>query len=145
MRFAREVAAARAVGGAFTAPLIDADPDAQRPWLVTTYLPGHSLQATVDRYGPLPPASVRSLAAGLAEALVGIHRAGVVHRDLKPSNVLLTPDGARVIDFGIARAADSRHGDPDRHRPRLTRLPPPNRHSAPAAGRPATCSPSAAC
>ncbi|MDL4776546.1 MULTISPECIES: serine/threonine-protein kinase [Thermomonosporaceae] len=107
VRFAREVAAARAVGGAFTAPLIDADPDAQRPWLVTTYLPGHSLQATVDRYGPLPPASVRSLAAGLAEALVGIHRAGVVHRDLKPSNVLLTPDGARVIDFGIARAADA--------------------------------------
>ncbi|WP_051712736.1 serine/threonine-protein kinase [Spirillospora albida] len=106
-RFAREVAAARAVGGAFTAPLIDADADAHRPWLVTAYLPGRSLTEAVAAHGPLPPPSVRALGAGLAEALTGIHRAGVVHRDLKPSNVLLTPDGARVIDFGIARAADA--------------------------------------
>jgi outer membrane protein assembly factor BamB len=105
-RFAHEVAAARAVSGAFTAPVIDADPDAPSPWLVTTYLPGYSLREVVERSGPLPPWSVRSLGAGLAEALIGIHRAGVLHRDLKPSNVLLTPDGPRVIDFGIARAAE---------------------------------------
>lgn len=105
-RFAREIAAARAVSGAFTAPVIDADADAPAPWLVTTYLPGHSLQRIVDGSGPLPPWSVSTLGAGLAEALVAIHRAGVVHRDLKPSNVLLTPDGPRVIDFGVARAAE---------------------------------------
>jgi outer membrane protein assembly factor BamB len=105
-RFAREVAAARAVSGAFTAPVIDADPGGPMPWLVTAYLPGYSLQRVVEASGPLPPWSVATLGAGLAEALVGIHRAGVVHRDLKPSNVLLTPDGPRVIDFGVARAAE---------------------------------------
>jgi outer membrane protein assembly factor BamB len=105
-RFAREVAAARAVSGVFTAPVIDADPDGPTPWLVTAYLPGYSLQRVVEGSGPLPSWSVSTLGAGLAEALVGIHRAGVVHRDLKPSNVLLTPDGPRVIDFGVARAAE---------------------------------------
>jgi outer membrane protein assembly factor BamB len=105
-RFAREVATARAVSGAFTAPVIDADTDAPSPWLVTAYLPGYSLQQVVEGGGPLPVWSVSALGAGLAEALTSIHRAGVVHRDLKPSNVLLTPDGPRVIDFGIARAAE---------------------------------------
>ena len=105
-RFAQEITAARAVSGAFTAPVIDADPDAPAPWLVTAYLPGASLQRVVETSGPLPPGSVATLGAGLAEALVAIHRAGVVHRDLKPSNVLLTPDGPRVIDFGVARAAE---------------------------------------
>ena len=105
-RFAREVATARAVSGAFTAPVVDADTDAPNPWLVTAYLPGYSLQQVVEGGGPLPVWSVSALGAGLAEALTSIHRAGVVHRDLKPSNVLLTPDGPRVIDFGIARAAE---------------------------------------
>ncbi len=105
-RFAREVVAARAVSGAFTAPVIDADTDAPVPWLVTAYLPGYSLDQVVSGSGPLPPWSVAALGAGLAEALVSIHGAGVVHRDLKPSNVLLTPEGPRVIDFGIARAAE---------------------------------------
>jgi len=105
-RFAREVAAARAVSGAFTAPVIDADPDAPSPWLVAAYLPGRSLQYVVETSGPLPAWSVSALGAGLAEALLSIHRAGVVHRDLKPSNVMLTPGGPRVIDFGIARAAE---------------------------------------
>ena len=106
-RFGREVTAARAVGGVYTAPVLDADPDAPLPWLATAYLRGKSLQQTVAEHGPLPAAAVRSLGAGLAEALISIHRAGIVHRDLKPSNVMLTPDGPRVIDFGIARAADA--------------------------------------
>src|SRR3569833_1179535 len=105
-RFAQEITAARAVSGAFTAPVNDADPDAPAPRLVTAYLPGASLHRVVETSGPLPPGSVATLGAGLAEALVAIHRAGVVHRDLKPSNVLLTPDGPRVIDFGVARAAE---------------------------------------
>jgi outer membrane protein assembly factor BamB len=105
-RFVREVATARAVSGAFTAPVIDADPEATTPWLVTGYVPGVSLQDAVARHGPFPAPAAYALGAGLAEALVSVHQAGVVHRDLKPSNVLLSPDGPRVIDFGIARAAD---------------------------------------
>jgi eukaryotic-like serine/threonine-protein kinase len=105
-RFSREVQAARMVSGAFTAPVIDADADAACPWLASSYIAGPSLHQAVTGHGPLPAATVTALAAGLAEALAAIHQAGLVHRDLKPSNVLLAADGPRVIDFGIARAAD---------------------------------------
>ncbi|MFD3337503.1 protein kinase [Streptomyces sp. NPDC058700] len=106
-RFRQEVAAARRVSGAFTAPVVDADPDAPRPWMATLYVPGPTLADQVKRNGPLAPAELRRLTAGLAEALRDIHRAGVVHRDLKPSNVLLTDTGPKVIDFGISRPVDS--------------------------------------
>ncbi|ADP79932.1 serine/threonine-protein kinase [Pseudofrankia inefficax] len=106
-RFRREVDAARRVGGPWTAPLIDADPDSEHPYLVTAYIPGPSLGRAVADHGPLPAASVRALGAGLAEALIAVHSAGLVHRDLKPSNVILSPDGPRVIDFGISRAVDA--------------------------------------
>lgn len=106
-RFHREVAAAGSVSGAFTAPVIDADPEADTPWLATTYLPGISLFDAVSTYGPLPVPAVCALGAALAEALISIHRAGVVHRDLKPSNVLITAEGPKVIDFGIAHIGDA--------------------------------------
>lgn len=106
-RFRQEVAAARLVSGAFTAPVVDADPDGERPWMATLYIPGPTLSERVKRNGPLSADEVRRLAAGLAEALRDIHRAGVVHRDLKPSNVLLAEDGPKVIDFGISRPYDS--------------------------------------
>ncbi|MEU4097867.1 PQQ-binding-like beta-propeller repeat protein [Streptomyces sp. NPDC026673] len=106
-RFRQEVTAARRVSGAFTAPVVDADPDADRPWMATLYIPGPTLAEFVKRNGPVSPAQVRYLMAGLAEALRDIHRAGVVHRDLKPSNVLLAADGPKVIDFGISRPSDS--------------------------------------
>ncbi|MFI0349942.1 PQQ-binding-like beta-propeller repeat protein [Actinomadura sp. 9N407] len=105
-RFQREVTAARAVSGAFTAAVLDADPDAPAPWLATEFLPGLTLAETVTRHGPLPAETVTALGAMLAEGLAAVHRAGMVHRDLKPSNVLLTPDGPRLIDFGIARPTD---------------------------------------
>ena len=105
-RFAHEVATARAVGGIYTAPVVDADTDAERPWLAVAYVAGPSLADAVTAGGPLPSRAVRQLGLGLAEALQAIHAAGVVHRDLKPSNVLLAADGPRVIDFGIARAAE---------------------------------------
>ncbi|MFD3912343.1 protein kinase [Streptomyces sp. NPDC058603] len=106
-RFRREVEAARRVSGAFTAPVVDADPEAEQPWLATLFVPGRTLHARVADDGPLPPGEIRILAAGLAEALRDIHRTGLVHRDLKPANVLLAEDGLRVIDFGISRAVDS--------------------------------------
>ncbi|MDX2817814.1 PQQ-binding-like beta-propeller repeat protein [Streptomyces sp. PA03-5A] len=106
-RFRQEITAARRVSGAFTASVVDADPDAERPWMATLYIPGPTLAEFVKRNGPVPPAQVRYLMAGLAEALRDIHRVGVVHRDLKPGNVLLAADGPKVIDFGISRPPDS--------------------------------------
>ncbi|MGW1986384.1 serine/threonine-protein kinase [Streptomyces collinus] len=106
-RFRQEVAAARRVSGAFTAPVVDADPEAERPWMATLFIPGPTLSEEVKRNGPMAPAQLRRLMAGLAEALRDIHRVGVVHRDLKPSNVLLAEDGPKVIDFGISRPKDS--------------------------------------
>ncbi|WP_310722858.1 protein kinase domain-containing protein [Streptomyces sp. N2A] len=106
IRFRREVAAARRVSGAFTAAVVDAAPEAEQPWMATTYIQGPTLSRRIATKGPLDGAELRRLAIGLAEALRDIHRVGVVHRDLKPSNVVLSPEGPRVIDFGISRAVD---------------------------------------
>ncbi|MFE2547010.1 protein kinase [Streptomyces sp. NPDC059355] len=106
-RFAQEVASAQRIHGLYTAQVVDSGADDPTPWLATTYVPGPSLQQAVHTYGPLPARTVLLLVAGIAEALQEIHRAGVVHRDLKPANVLIAADGPRVIDFGIARAADA--------------------------------------
>jgi serine/threonine protein kinase len=105
-RFGQEVAAARRVSGAFTAAVVAADSAADVPWLATVYVPAPSLQRLVRSCGPLAVPAVRWLAAGCAEALESIHSVGLVHRDLKPANVLVSPDGPRVIDFGVARAAE---------------------------------------
>ncbi|MFD8478761.1 serine/threonine-protein kinase [Kitasatospora sp. NPDC059673] len=106
-RFRQEVAAARRVGGRWTAPVLDADTEGPRPWVATGYIAGPSLGAAVHTGGPLPTASVHALGAWLAEALEQVHALGLVHRDVKPSNVLLTLDGPRLIDFGVARALDA--------------------------------------
>ncbi|MGW4383792.1 serine/threonine-protein kinase [Kitasatospora sp. NPDC004531] len=106
-RFRQEVAAARRVGGRWTAPVLDADTEGPRPWVATGYIAGPSLGAAVHTGGPLPTASVHALGVRLAEALEQVHALGLVHRDVKPSNVLLTLDGPRLIDFGVARALDA--------------------------------------
>ncbi|WP_285567416.1 WD40 repeat domain-containing serine/threonine protein kinase [Actinoallomurus iriomotensis] len=108
-RFAEEVAAARRAGGFYTAQVVDADPAADPPWLVTAFISGPSLQQAVQTFGPLPAHAVGVLGAGLAEGLTAIHAAGLVHRDLKPANIVIAADGPRVIDFGIARALDATH------------------------------------
>ncbi|MFD8978930.1 serine/threonine-protein kinase [Streptomyces sp. NPDC059564] len=106
-RFRREVHSAQRVQGLYTAPVIDSDADGPSPWLATAYVPGPTLSAAVSEHGRLPARTVLMLVAGIAEALQAVHSAGIVHRDLKPANVLLASDGPRVIDFGIARAADA--------------------------------------
>ncbi|MFD4026956.1 protein kinase [Streptomyces sp. NPDC058576] len=103
-RFRREVESARRIGAQWTAPVLDADPDAPVPWVATGYVAGPPLSQAVTEHGPLPEHAVRTLGAGLAEALAAVHDQGIVHRDVKPSNVLLALDGPRLIDFGIARA-----------------------------------------
>ncbi|MFF9282929.1 serine/threonine-protein kinase [Streptomyces griseosporeus] len=105
-RFRREVQAAQRVGGFWTATVVEADPDADVPWVASDYIDAPDLARLVSRDGPLPEPDARRLAVGLAEALWSIHRAGLVHRDLKPSNVLVTQDGPRVIDFGIAKGVE---------------------------------------
>ncbi|WP_055588628.1 serine/threonine-protein kinase [Peterkaempfera griseoplana] len=109
-RFRQEIAAARRVGGAWTAPVLDADTEGEQPWVATGYVAGPALDAAVKEAGPLPERSVRALGSGLAEALTAVHATGLVHRDVKPSNVLLALDGPRLIDFGIARALDATTG-----------------------------------
>lgn len=102
-RFRREVALTRATHAGYAASVVDADPEAAVPWMATRFLPSMSLREAVERFGPWDPASARSLAAGLASAMAHVHRAGIVHLDLTPANVLLTAEGPRLIDFGIAR------------------------------------------
>ena len=106
-RFRLEVEAGRKVGGFHAAQVVDADPDAERPWMVTAFVAGPSLQQILTEGQALPLDSVRVLGAGVAEALAAIHAAGIIHRDLKPSNILLAEDGPHVIDFGVARAIDA--------------------------------------
>ena len=106
-RFRQEVDLGRRVGGRYAAKVIDADPGADRPWMVTDYVAGPSLADVLAAHPTLPPDTVRFLGAALADALCAIHEAGIIHRDLKPSNVLLTDTGPWVIDFGIARAIDA--------------------------------------
>jgi Protein kinase domain len=106
-RFRLEVEAGRQVGGFHAAQVVDADPDAERPWMVTAFIAGPSLEQILGEYRALPLDSVRVLGAGVAEALGAIHAAGLIHRDLKPSNILLAEDGPHVIDFGVARAIDA--------------------------------------
>ncbi|MCT4352192.1 serine/threonine protein kinase [Streptomyces sp. Je 1-79] len=106
-RFAREVEAARRVGGFHTAQIVDADPEAASPWLAAEYIPGPTLQQVIAAQGPLPPDAVLRLGAGIAEGLAAVHNCGLVHRDLKPGNVILAADGPRIIDFGIAHTPDA--------------------------------------
>jgi serine/threonine protein kinase len=105
-RFRKEVAAARAVGGFHTAPVVDADPEAPAPWMATAYIPGPTLACLLATQGTMGERALRQLGLALAEALQAIHSCGLVHRDLKPGNIIMAGDGPRVVDFGIARAVE---------------------------------------
>jgi ABC-type phosphate transport system substrate-binding protein len=105
-RFASEIALMHRVRARCIAPVLAYDTAAGLPWYATAYLPGPTLRVRVRDGGALPLEQARVVAAGMAEAIAAIHAAGIVHRDLKPDNVILAPDGPKVLDFGIARAAD---------------------------------------
>ncbi|MFF1788078.1 serine/threonine-protein kinase [Kitasatospora sp. NPDC058243] len=106
-RFRREIAVVSRIPEDFTAPLLDAEADENGVWMATAFIPGLSLQQSVNAFGPFPADSLYALWYGLLRALHSVHEAGVVHRDLKPSNVLLTAQGPRLIDFGVSIMADS--------------------------------------
>jgi serine/threonine protein kinase len=106
-RFMKEAAAARRVAAPHTARVLDAEVTGDRPYIVSEFIEGPSLQHVVEDRGPLAGAQLRKVAMRTAAALAAIHRAGIVHRDFKPGNVLLGPEGAKVIDFGVARTLDS--------------------------------------
>ncbi|NBE83679.1 serine/threonine-protein kinase [Micromonospora rubida] len=105
-QFAKEIAAARRVAPFCTAQILFADVDSDPPYVVSEYIEGPTLQRHVREYGPVTGNALHRLAVGTATALAAIHQSDVVHCDLKPDNVVLGADGARVIDFGIARALD---------------------------------------
>ncbi len=106
-RLAREVETMRRVHSPFVAEVIDADVEANPPYIVTRYVPGRTLEDVVAAHGPLTGVALARLARGLAAGLMAVHSAGVVHRDLKPGNVMLVDGEPVVIDFGIAQAPDA--------------------------------------
>ncbi|GAA2072763.1 serine/threonine-protein kinase [Actinomadura alba] len=106
-RLARELAACERVAPFCTARVIHFSGEDVRPYVVSEYVDGPSLQERVERDGPLRGGELDRLVVGTATALTAIHGAGVLHRDLKPANVLLGPDGPRVVDFGIARPIEA--------------------------------------
>src|SRR4051812_23322803 len=106
-RFVREVEVTKRVARFCTAQVLDAGMIDDRPYIVSEYVPGPSLQQQLKREGPRQGAALDRLAINTATALAAIHQAGVVHRDFKPGNVLMGPDGPVVIDFGISRALDA--------------------------------------
>ncbi|WP_433179638.1 protein kinase domain-containing protein [Actinoallomurus sp. CA-150999] len=106
IRFRQAIETARRLPVAHTAAVVDADPQADPPWLATEFIPGPPLDAVVGEIGPLPEEMVRRLAAGLATALAAMHHVGITHGDLGPANVLLAPDGLRLVDAAVARATD---------------------------------------
>ncbi|MFJ3875945.1 protein kinase [Streptomyces sp. NPDC090077] len=106
-RFRREAATLLRVRGTCTARVLAVEAEASTPYVVMEYVQGPTLSEFVGEHGPLRGDMAQSFAVGLAEALAAVHRAGIVHRDLKPGNVLLSEQGPKVIDFGIAQAADA--------------------------------------
>ncbi|MEU0484693.1 serine/threonine-protein kinase [Streptosporangium sp. NPDC006013] len=144
-RFAIEAEAARRVGGFYTAQVVDADTDADPRWLATDYITGPSLKQAVAIHGPLPPAAVGVLGAGLAEGLAAIHQCKLVHRDLKPGNVILAANGPRVIDFGVARRLDATSFTATGAVIGTPAFMSPNRSGAARSALPATCSPWGRC
>ncbi|MFG2003491.1 serine/threonine-protein kinase [Spirillospora sp. NPDC048911] len=106
-RFLREFEVVMRVAPFCTAQVLSVDVEDGRPYIVSEYVSGPSLHQQVSTEGPLTGGSLQRVAVGTITALVAIHQAGIVHRDFKPGNVLLGSAGARVIDFGIARALDA--------------------------------------
>ncbi|MGW2522910.1 protein kinase domain-containing protein [Streptomyces sp. NPDC001617] len=107
LRFAQEIEVLKTIWGPRIAAFLDADADAEQPWLATEYIDGPDLRRHIHSREPLSLVLAASLGATLAEALAGVHKQGLLHRDLKPANILLGPNGPKIIDFGLAVFTES--------------------------------------
>ena len=102
-RFDREARALSALDHPHICALYDVGHEQGVDFLVMQYIEGQTL-ADRGAKGPLPLAEALSIAVQVAAALDTAHHAGIVHRDLKPANVMLTKSGAKLLDFGLAKA-----------------------------------------
>lgn len=87
--------------------IVDPGMETGRPYLAMEYLPGHTLEERLSQSGPMPLTDILLITMGVAEAMAYAHAHGVVHRDLKPGNIMLTDQGPKVMDLGIARVMDA--------------------------------------
>jgi serine/threonine protein kinase len=108
-RFEREARTISSLTHAHICTLYDIGEQDGSPYLVMEYLDGETLAARLQR-GALPAKDAIRIGVDIADALDHAHRQRVVHRDLKPGNVMLTRTGAKLLDFGLARLADSEPG-----------------------------------
>src|SRR5262249_9394854 len=104
-RFEREARAISSLQHPHICALFDVGRDGDHEFLVLEYLEGETLADRLARAGALPLADALRVAVDVCDALAAAHRAGIVHRDLKPANVMLTRTGAKLLDFGLAKAA----------------------------------------
>ncbi|MFZ3555685.1 protein kinase domain-containing protein [Streptomyces sp. BH055] len=105
-RFEREVGILYRAPAGVAPRVLASDGTAERPWFATEYVPGLTVDEAVRLRGPLPADALWLLLAEAAAHLSAVHASEIVHRDIKPGNVMLVRDGVKLIDFGIARAAD---------------------------------------
>jgi hypothetical protein len=102
-RFEREAKTVSSLNHPHICTLFDVGREADTDYLVMELVEGETLAQRLEK-GALPVADVLELGGQIADALDQAHRAGVIHRDLKPGNVMLTKSGAKLMDFGLARA-----------------------------------------
>ncbi len=108
-RFERETEIGRRLDHPGIIKIVPVDFEKSRPYIAMEFLEGRTLEQYMREVRPIPVPTALTIASRLADAIAYLHRHGVVHRDLKPQNIMLCNDGSlRIMDFGIAKAAEMR-------------------------------------
>ena len=103
-RFLREIRYAAKLHNPHIAPLLDSGENDYLLWFVMPYVPGESLRRALERERRLEVGFSARIGCEMLEALAHAHAQGLAHRDIKPDNIVLSPQGAVLVDFGISRA-----------------------------------------